>query len=220
MRSWSTRACCASSCARTLSSDTLTRSFSSCARVRSDSERTVDCLRMRLETRPSLARSSLTSRSRRACSKSASTVAATERWLRRSVSRRARKLAMSASDARSWVSASSSCCCSCGSASSRITVSAVTSAPGRRMMRSTRPCVAEASQRRASSTGTSVPRPRTWRNIAPRFTVSTQTVARSTEGAAGLRRDSATETPTTSTATTAPMRMRLRLFSWATDAGR
>ena len=99
-------------------------------------------------------------------------------------------------------------------------MSGVTSAPGRRMMRSTRPCVADGSQRRASSTGTSVPRPRTWRSIAPRFTVSTQTVARSTDGAAGLRRDSATETPTTSTATATPMRMRLRFLSWATDAGR
>jgi len=30
--------------------------------------------------------------------------------------------------------------------------------------------------------GTSVPRPRTWRSIGPRFTVSSQTVARSTLG--------------------------------------
>ena len=33
------------------------------------------------------------------------------------------------------------------------------------------------------------PRPRTWRNIGPRFTVSTQTVDRSTVGAAGLSLD-------------------------------
>ena len=94
------------------------------------------------------------------------------------MSSRARRLARSASAARSWVSASSRCCCSCGSSSSRMTVSGVTWAPGRSTIRSTRPCVVDASQRRASSTGTSVPRPRTWRTIGPRFTVSRQTVLR------------------------------------------
>ncbi len=83
------------------------------------------------------------------------------------------------------------------SVNSRITVSGVTMAPGRSTIRSTRPCVAAGTQRRASSTGTSVPRPRTWRSIDPRLTVSTQTVARSTVGAAGLRRASTTDTKAT-----------------------
>ena len=89
--------------------------------------------------------------------------------------------------------------------SSRITVSGVTWAPGRSTMRSTRPCVDDASQRRASSTGTSVPRPRTWRTIGPRFTVSRQTVAASTVGAAGFSR--ARKTDTSATAATAPTAM-------------
>ncbi len=73
-------------------------------------------------------------------------------------------------------------------------MSGVTCTPGRMMIFSTRPCVEAGTHRRASSTGTSVPRPRTWRTIGPRLTVSTQTVARSTVGAAGLSRASTTET--------------------------
>ena len=65
-----------------------------------------------------------------------------------------------------------------------------TTAPARRMIRSTRPCVVAEIQRMSS--GTSVPEPRTWRSIWPRLTVSTQTVARSTLGAAGLSRDTPT----------------------------
>src|SRR5437867_2267992 len=38
------------------------------------------------------------------------------------------------------------------------------------------------------SSGTRVPRPRTWRTIGPRLTVSTQTVERSTLGTAGFKR--------------------------------
>ena len=94
------------------------------------------------------------------------------------------------------------------------------SAPGRITMRSTRPCVAAGISRRASSTGTSVPRPRTWRSIGPRLTVSTQTVARSTVGAAGLRRARTTETrPMTRTPAMAN-KMRRSFFWRATDAGR
>ena len=52
--------------------------------------------------------------------------------------------------------------------------------------------------------GTSVPEPRTCRIIGPRLTVSTQTVARSTPGAAGRSRDTPTVMPTIATrATTA-----------------
>jgi hypothetical protein len=43
------------------------------------------------------------------------------------------------------------------------------------------------------SSGTSVPRPRTWRTKGPLFTVSMSSVARSTVGAAGSMRASATE---------------------------
>ena len=39
------------------------------------------------------------------------------------------------------------------------------------------------------SSGTRVPRPRTWRSIGPRFTVSIQTAERSTLGAAGFNRE-------------------------------
>ena len=39
------------------------------------------------------------------------------------------------------------------------------------------------------SSGTSVPRPRTWRTIGPRLTVSGQTTAISTVGAAGFSRE-------------------------------
>ena len=60
------------------------------------------------------------------------------------------------------------------------------------MIRSTRPCVVAGIQRMSS--GTSVPRPRTWRTIGPRFTVSGQTVPASTVGAAGLSRESPTLT--------------------------
>ena len=44
------------------------------------------------------------------------------------------------------------------------------------------------------SSGVSVPRPRTWRTIGPRFTVRGQTTARSTVGAAGFSRDRPTLT--------------------------
>ena len=73
-------------------------------------------------------------------------------------------------------------------------MSGVTCTPGRMTIFSTRPCVDAGTQRRASSTGTSVPRPRTCRTIGPRLTVSTQTVARSTVGAAGFSRARTTET--------------------------
>ena len=44
-------------------------------------------------------------------------------------------------------------------------------------------------KRTAESIGTRVPEPRTCRSIEPRWTVSIQTVWRSTVGAAGFRRD-------------------------------
>ena len=81
-------------------------------------------------------------------------------------------------------------CCS-----SRMTLSALTAVPGRSRIRSTRPCVVAGIQRMSS--GTSVPRPRTCRTIGPRLTVSGQSVAASTVGAAGRSRDRPTLTPAT-----------------------
>jgi hypothetical protein len=78
-----------------------------------------------------------------------------------------------------------------------MTVSGRTTAPGRSRIRSTRPSVLAGSQR--VSSGTSVPRPRTWRTNGPRLTVSTSSVARSTVGAAGSMRPSATEINATMT---------------------
>ncbi len=68
-----------------------------------------------------------------------------------------------------------------------MTVSGFNQIPGSASLCSTRPSVVAGIHR--ISSGTSVPRPRTFRNIGPRFTVSSQTVARSTVGAAGFRRD-------------------------------
>jgi hypothetical protein len=54
-------------------------------------------------------------------------------------------------------------------------------------MRCTRPDVV--AEIHMMSSGTSVPAPRTWRVKSPRLTVSIHTVDRSTDGAAGLSRD-------------------------------
>ena len=78
---------------------------------------------------------------------------------------------------------------------------AATTVPGRSTIRSTRPIVVAGIQRMSS--GTSVPRPRTSRSIGPRLTVSIQTVARSTPGAAGFRRETpSVMRPTTDRAAT------------------
>ncbi len=62
--------------------------------------------------------------------------------------------------------------------------------------------------------GTSVPRPRTCRTIGPRFTVSIQTLERSTVGTAGLRREIAIVARIKPSADVAMMRMRrLRFFA-------
>jgi hypothetical protein len=60
-------------------------------------------------------------------------------------------------------------CCNSGFDSSTSTVPAVTSVPGCTLTRSTKPCCADEMMRMFS--GTSVPAPRTWRSISPRFTV-------------------------------------------------
>ena len=107
-----------------------------------------------------------------------------------------------ASAACSFNSASCSCCWRVGFVSSRITSFALTVVPGRKMIFSTRPCVVAGIHRMSS--GVSVPRPRTWRTIGPRFTVSGHTTARSTVGAAGFSLESPTLTSTTAIRPTSP----------------
>jgi hypothetical protein len=79
--------------------------------------------------------------------------------------------------------------------SSRITVSAFTTAPGFTGTFSTRALVLAASH--WISSGTRVPCPSTSRSMGPRRTVSIQTVPFSTEGAAGRSRRRPTLTPIT-----------------------
>src|SRR5262245_54812274 len=62
------------------------------------------------------------------------------------------------------------------------------------------------------SSGTSVPNPRTSRFIGPRFTVSGQIVERSTVGAAGLSRPTATVVAAKAVTTTTATRMRRTNF--------
>ena len=78
--------------------------------------------------------------------------------------------------------------------------------PGCTTMRSTRPSVAAGIQR--ISSGTSVPSPRTWRTIGPRFTVSITTAERETDGAAGFRWASAIVVAATAAATIEPTTIR------------
>ena len=63
----------------------------------------------------------------------------------------------------------------------------VTGVPGKRRTRST--LQATWAVIILTSTGTRVPVPRTWKTMAPRLTVSTRTLSRSTAGAAGFRRE-------------------------------
>src|ERR1700680_1675600 len=93
-------------------------------------------------------------------------------------------------------------------------VSALTSEPGSMRIRTTVASVSAGICRTASCEGTRDPTPRTWRSIDPRFTVSVQTVPRSTVGAAGRSRYTATVTAATATMTTADTAIcRLRFCS-------
>ena len=67
------------------------------------------------------------------------------------------------------------------------------------------------------SSGTSVPEPRTWRSIEPRFTASIQTTARSTVGAAGFSFETPSEMPTTTMMATVAYAIRLIFFLRAWD---
>ena len=94
----------------------------------------------------------------------------------------------SASADLTWYSTSTACCLTVGFESSTSTVPAETSVPALTNICSTRPSTGAAIC--LTSSGTSVPLPRTCKSICPRLTVSKTTVPRSTLGAAGFRRDS------------------------------
>ena len=65
--------------------------------------------------------------------------------------------------------------------------------------------------------GTRVPIPRNSRSIGPRFTSSDQTVARSTEGAAGRSLDRPNVTPPISRSATLPITIRRIILARAFD---
>ncbi len=182
------------------------------------SDFTCDSLVVSEETRPSLASCASASACMRACRESAATLDADASWARTSFSTRTRVLDSCASAAFSCCSASKSAWVCVGLLSSRRTVSAFTTAPGCTKICSTRPSVAAGIQRMSS--GTSVPRPRTWRTIEPRFTESGHTVAFSTVGAAGFKRDKPTVMRAITTRPTAPMMIRRIFLFLATLAGR
>src|SRR5215831_11974057 len=71
-----------------------------------------------------------------------------------------------------------------------------------------------------TSSGTRVPTPCTCRSISPRLTVSTQTVARSTDGAAGFIRLKPRVRRASTITTTIPITIRLIFLFRATDCGR
>ena len=82
-------------------------------------------------------------------------------------------------------------------------------------MRTTVASVCAGIWRIASSRGTRVPRPRTWRTMGPRFTVSVQTVERSTLGAAGFSRITRNVTAARTTTPTAIVTIcRLRFLAF------
>ena len=176
------------------------------------------CLTFSSETSPSLSSSSCASRFSFELLYCVSICATCDCWS---------SSARSSSVLRLVKFASADACASCASItdwrssgllSSRITVSGFTSAPGRRRIRSTRPCVVVLIHRMSS--GTSVPEPRTSRSIGPRLTVSTQTAARSTDGAAGFSRDTPMVIRMMTTSADVAMAARLIFFFFATAGER
>src|SRR5947209_2243067 len=123
-------------------------------------------------------------------------------------------VASSASAAFACNSASCALCCNSGLVNSNITSPGSTFVPGQIKIFSTLASVVVGSQR--NSSGTSVPRPRTCRTIGPRFTVSIQTLERSTLGAAGFKRDKANVARINPTALAEIIKMRRFRFFAAT----
>ena len=97
-------------------------------------------------------------------------------------------------------------------------VSGFTCVPGSTRMREMVASVSAGIIRILSSRATSVPGPRTCRSNGPRFTVSVQTVARSTSGAAGFNRVTKNAT-TPSTTTPHPPRINWRRIFFCLISG-
>src|SRR2546425_10100684 len=125
-------------------------------------------------------------------------------------------VASSASAAFACNSASCALCSNSGLVNSNITSPGSTFVPGQIKIFSTLPSVFAGIHR--ISSGTSVPRPRTWRTIGPRFTVSIQTLERSTLGAAGFNRDNANVAKIKPTALAPIIRIRRFRFFAATPS--
>ncbi len=185
-RNLSTSACWTANCA-VVAREWMSSFFRSISRRLPDSRADVcESFRSISGTSPSLASSSSRSAWSFACSCSDSTRATSLSWLSSWLSSCTRRSSSRACAPRSCDSASTASSCSSGLLSTSSTESGVTSAPGRITIRSTRPWFSAGMNR--ISSGTSVPRPRTWRSIGPRLTVSIQTVDSSTVGAAGFNR--------------------------------
>src|SRR5947199_2525666 len=122
----------------------------------------------------------------------------------------------SASAAFAFDSASCALCSNSGLVNSNITSPDSTFVPGQIKIFSTLASVVVGIQR--NSSGTSVPRPRTCRTIGPRFTVSIQTLERSTLGAAGFNRDKANVARINPTALAEIIKMRRFRFFAATPS--
>src|SRR5213078_2459695 len=113
-------------------------------------------------------------------------------------------------------SASCALCSNSGLVNSSITSPGSTFVPGQIKIFSTLPSVFAGIQR--ISSGTSVPNPRTCRTIGPFFTVSIQTLERSTLGAAGFKRDKANVARIKPTALAEIIKMRRFRFFAATPS--
>src|SRR5215475_14270118 len=135
-----------------------------------------------------------------------------------SVCRDARRFARSASAPLRASSASVARWRTSGLLSIRMTEFAETLSPARALTSSMMASSVAGIHR--TSSGTRVPTPCTCRSISPRLTVSTQTVARSTDGAAGFNRLNPRVRPASTITTTTEMTIRLILLFRATDCGR
>src|SRR5438477_12834669 len=125
-------------------------------------------------------------------------------------------VASSASAPFAFDSASCALCSNSGLVNSNITSPRSTFVPGQIKIFSTLPSVFAGIQR--ISSGTSVPNPRTCRTIGPFFTVSIQTLERSTLGAAGFKRDKANVARIKPTALAEIIKMRRFRFFAATPS--
>src|SRR3989442_1224924 len=201
---------CTASCESTVEVRRSRRCFSMSKRVSSSlafSWASVTSLR---EKPPITVSESATAASRVAWRYRVRVDATTPACVRRAPCRLVRKFTRSPSAAVSWRCASSASIWTSGFASSSSTVFACTGMPGWTKMRSTRAGVSAEIQRMCS--GTSVPGPRTSRTIVPRRTPSSDTISRSTLGAAGFKLASRIVMRRRPPAATPPCTYRLRFL--------